>query len=347
MPVGPHPSPSPRAAAAAVGADAASGMWRQELATFAPELARLPPSMLAVNLLLLRRRVAAARAACDEWLLSGRMTPRDLLTVAERSRQSGDLESALDFRRRAYRCEMSALGLREQDLEQAVRFCLAADGHGDPVTSPPRGYVQAVFDRYAETFEARLVDELDYRGPSEVYRLLAEQLQERFAGRKILDMGCGTGLAGSLYRPHAALLDGVDLSPAMIEQARGKGLYDQLWVGDLQQLPASSANRYDLILAVDVFIYIGELSVALAACRHLLGDGGILAASFETGGEGCRLVDRRRYAHSVDYVCQQAAAGGWELLRVEQVSLRRERGRPLDFFVVLFAASKHVDPRDT
>ena len=50
----------------------------------------------------------------------------------------------------------------------------------------------------------------------------------------ILDLGCGTGLAGLAFQPLAARLDGVDLSPAMIEKARARGIYDHLDVADLE-----------------------------------------------------------------------------------------------------------------
>ena len=50
----------------------------------------------------------------------------------------------------------------------------------------------------------------------------------------ILDLGCGTGLAGAAFKPLAARLDGVDLSPAMIEKARARQIYDHLQVADLQ-----------------------------------------------------------------------------------------------------------------
>jgi predicted TPR repeat methyltransferase len=48
---------------------------------------------------------------------------------------------------------------------------------------------------------------------------------ERVAGRPLrigsmLDLGCGTGLAGAAFRPQVDWLVGVDLSPGMIAEAR-------------------------------------------------------------------------------------------------------------------------------
>ena len=49
---------------------------------------------------------------------------------------------------------------------------------------------------------------------------------------RVLDLGCGTGLAGEALRRRAAWLEGVDLSSGMIDQARRKGLYDRLEVAE-------------------------------------------------------------------------------------------------------------------
>ena len=74
----------------------------------------------------------------------------------------------------------------------------------------------------------------------------------------VLDLGCGTGLAGAAFRPFADWLVGVDLAPAMLAKARGKGLYDRLVEDDVMRFLAGEAAieaRYHLILAADVFVY--------------------------------------------------------------------------------------------
>ena len=43
-------------------------------------------------------------------------------------------------------------------------------------------------------------------------------------GERIADLGCGTGLAGAAFRPLVRRLAGVDLSPAMVAQARAKSM---------------------------------------------------------------------------------------------------------------------------
>jgi len=64
----------------------------------------------------------------------------------------------------------------------------------------------------------------------------------------ILDMGCGTGLSGAAFAAAGfTTLDGCDLSPGMLDQARARGLYRGLYLPDA--LPAA---RWDAVAAVGV-----------------------------------------------------------------------------------------------
>src|SRR5438477_7207125 len=79
----------------------------------------------------------------------------------------------------------------------------------------------------------------------------------------MLDLGCGTGLAGAAFRPHVDWLLGVDLSPKMIEVARAKGLYDRLVIGDIAQHLAEQHTdnaTFHLVIAADVFAYVADFA---------------------------------------------------------------------------------------
>jgi len=102
----------------------------------------------------------------------------------------------------------------------------------------------------------------------------------RFAS--LLDLGCGTGLAGAVFRPFAARLVGVDLSPAMIARAHAKGDYDRLTVGSLAAFLAdeiASKTTYDLVLAAEVFVYLSEPAPVLADIARVLTPRGVVAPS--------------------------------------------------------------------
>ena len=85
-------------------------------------------------------------------------------------------------------------------------------------------------------------------------------------------------------------------------------------------------HRYDLIVAADVFIYVGALEGALAGIAHTLTPGGVCCFSLEACKESQDYVLRQslRYAHSGRYVQRLAQANGLHLLALEPHPLRRD-----------------------
>lgn len=114
---------------------------------------------------------------------------------------------------------------------------LARLGSGDTATAMSGAYVRALFDQYAPHFDAAL-ERLDYRGPARLREAVARARPgARFDD--VLDLGCGAGLAGAAFRPLARRITGVDLSTAMLAEARAKNLYDRLETGDLGEFLAA------------------------------------------------------------------------------------------------------------
>mgnify|MGYP001826542331 CR=1 FL=1 len=310
--------------------------WREVLTTLAPEKSTSPSPIEIIRLLMRHGRQNFARSACDELVAAQMLMPRDLLVLSDQCKSRGDLDHWAFYRRRAYEIEMFSLGLRDQKHAESVQYCLASDGVCDQHPSPPESYLRALFDQYSDTFEQRLIGELEYRGPQEVYRIVTSHRELKLSGARILDAGCGTGLAGPLFRPHATRLDGLDLSPAMIDRARERDVYAELIVGDVVNSIRNSNSHYDLVLAIDLLVYIGDLSVVFKAIASNLGAGGWVAASIEQGEAGYQHKDHRRYLHSLDYVRDVSMTAGLKMVCTEATSLRKERGKPVDFHVALF-----------
>jgi predicted TPR repeat methyltransferase len=153
------------------------------------------------------------------------------------------------------------------------------------------------------------VGKLGYRGP----RLLLDAVRRLLPARPIdlIDLGCGTGLCGTLFRPIARHIVGVDLSPTMLDLARRTGSYDELARADIAAVLQGRPQSADLVLAADVFIYVGELAPVLAAARDALRLGGLFAFTLETTSRGDYVLERtRRYAHSLAYVRRLAIDAG-------------------------------------
>lgn len=205
-------------------------------------------------------------------------------------------------------------------------------GETPPDRAPP-AYVRLLFDQFAVGFDSTL-ESLGYRGPE----LLAQALRDLpvAPGREmVLDAGCGTGLCGPALRPRAYNLTGIDLSPAMLEIARRREIYDELIEAELEAFLRRCPGGYDLIAAADVLCYFGDLGTILPVLGQALRPGGhalfTLEAMNEDDGEApFRLAPHGRYAHRPAAVEAACAAAGLTLQRFEPVVLRQESGQPVN-----------------
>jgi predicted TPR repeat methyltransferase len=224
-------------------------------------------------------------------------------------------------------CFNNAIGCGE-DVESHLYF-LGALGLGAlPEAAPPR-FVRGLFDEYAERFEDELVGSLRYRGHEQVCAPLAGLHPAPFAST--LDLGCGSGLAAPLLRPLTARLAGLDLSPHMIGRAAAKRLYDELHVAEAVAWLRATPARHDLVVACDVFIYLGDLAPVFDAVSRVLADGGVFAFTVEEGraDAGYDLLPTLRYAHSEAYLRGLAGAYALRVARCERAPLREARGEAI------------------
>lgn len=194
------------------------------------------------------------------------------------------------------------------------------------------GYVRTLFDGYALTFDSALRTGLGYKAPELMLAAVRAARPDMTFGNA-LDLGCGTGLGGAAFKPFCKALTGVDLSPAMVTQARAKNIYDRLTEGevvDFLRAEAASGVLYDLILAADVFIYLHDIAEVFAQAARVLAPGGLIAFSVEThDGEGVILRDTLRYAHSPTHVRDALSAPGLQRVSLDAVAVRSEKGVPV------------------
>jgi len=210
---------------------------------------------------------------------------------------------------------------------------LARFGGGDPAMAALHGYVRTLFDQYAPRFDRALAD-LSYSAPEKLCDAVTKH-GTRFG--TMLDLGCGTGLAGAAFRPHIDWLVGVDLSPKMVEEARKKGIYDRLAVADIAQFLREQPERSaHLIIAADVFAYIADFAPVCAAVARVLGTGGLFGFTVETHeGEGAIVGPKMRYAHSVEFVRSALAEAELTLVELTCTSSRTENRVPVPGLLVL------------
>jgi predicted TPR repeat methyltransferase len=235
----------------------------------------------------------------------------------------GDLAAAITAYRRAFACDP------EDVLGASLALARLGAAPVPDVAAP--AYVARLFDQYAPHFDAHLIDGLGYRAPALLRDAVAEvcvRTHRPMHFGRALDLGCGTGLAGAAFRDCVEHLEGVDLSAGMIAQARTKGVYDALYVEDLvDHLRATADRDFDLILAADVLVYMGDLMPLFAQASRVLGSKGLVAFAAESHeGQGYLVGSKMRFAHSRSYLEQVADASGLTITLLRSDSTRNDTG---------------------
>ncbi len=204
-----------------------------------------------------------------------------------------------------------ALRLGNPDLSRALfSRCLSA-------SLPPSLESAAVESQYGSTAAANYDDAgLHVESVAAFMDFLVRNLGQ--AGPwDIVDAPCGTGLAGPALRPWALRLVGSDLSAAMVAQARLRGGYDELIVGDLlETLPRLSA---DLLVSHGSLYHFEELGPVAAAAAASLGPGGWFAFTDYPAPEGVMVTigGNRRYCRAAQVVRDALASQGFVELASE------------------------------
>lgn len=304
--------------------------------------------------------VAALREACQ---LSPN-TPELLLAFGEALAAAGSLPAAIGELQRAARLapddsrphlSIARLWLAAGEADRAMASLQSAMdlGFDDTATidgirkkaeqmrqlsRADAGYVRHLFDQFSADYDERMQGRLGYAAPH-VLRQLATMLIMPFKGLSILDLGCGTGLSGAVFRDVKSRCDGVDLSPRMLEKARLTGAYNLLLEGDVEAPPQGVEGPYDLVIAADVLVYLGDLEPVFARVRERLKQGGFWLFTTEQGDDKpFELGPKRRFRHSAEYLRDVATRHGMEVCSLVECVCRHEAGQGVPSWAGAFRA---------
>lgn len=189
----------------------------------------------------------------------------------------------------------------------------------EPVSLNPQGAYQLWAEHYDSSVNPLLALE---------ERRMASQLED-FAGKDVVDLGCGTGRwLKKLEKLRPRSLTGIDLSPAMLEQARLKCVPStRLLQGDCIETPLSDWSA-DRVLASFVLSYLPDLSVFAREAARILRPGGTIHVSdlhHNTASYGWRRTFRaagtvfeiETYRYTLDRLIETMSSMG---LRLDQAA---------------------------
>ncbi len=237
--------------------------------------------------------------------------------------EAGEADKALEA--------FAAIGAEDGPPGLAGRIAEATAMRARP-RSDPR-YVRHLFDEFSSNYDERMLQQLAYGAPS-ILRELADMLGI-VEPRSILDLGCGTGLAGMAFKDLATTLNGIDLSPAMIEKARARSIYDALHVADLESALADQDSHVDLIVAADTLVYLGNLEAVFAGVAQTLRrEGHFLFTVEKSESAPFEFGPKRRWRHSEAYLRDLAARYGLEVVGLMACHPRSEAGVPVEGLAV-------------
>jgi uncharacterized protein YceH (UPF0502 family) len=256
------------------------------------------------------------RALLTVLLLRGAQSPGELRTRAERLHAFGDRgEVEACLRRMAGRPQPLVRELERRPGQQDRRWIHLLGPVPQQVAAAPEpvvdrdaviaegadrrdARVRSSYDAVAGAYADHLVDEL--RGlPFETW--LLDRVLAHAAGQPVVEVGSGPGHVTAYLADGGADAMGIDLSPAMVIEARQRFPGRNFEVGDLRRLtrPATSSG-WAAVLGWYSLIHLAarELSDTVAALARPLAPGGWLVLGMHAGAE-VRHLDSW-FGHEVD-----------------------------------------------
>lgn len=211
---------------------------------------------------------------------------------------------------------------------------------GQAVPRIPREVAEATYSQadVGKNFEASLKGGLEYKAPDVLNDAVRSICDQQGAGLDILEIGCGTGLCGSRFSDIARTLVGTDLSSSMLDVARAKNAYTSLYVADLADVLSGNPDSFDLVIAMDVLCYFGDLTEIFRKCHNTLRAHGVFALSVEKpdDDELWLLHPYGHFVHSLRHLRHAAGAAGFEEVFVKEMVLRREALEQRTGYVCLY-----------
>jgi SAM-dependent methyltransferase len=129
---------------------------------------------------------------------------------------------------------------------------------------------------------------------------------------RVLDLGCGTGVAGRLLHDRATHITGVDIDGQRLAYAKGKGYYAEAVESDAIAYLEQGDDRFDIIVFAMATPMIPDLARLIAGTAKRLAPGGAVCFDVLLCGPGPQLrrTDWSQFVRPVAEVRRSAEAAG-------------------------------------
>jgi len=239
-------------------------------------------------------------------------------------------EEAIGFLNRA---------LSAKPKDPATQFMLHALTGSDKNPDACVDYVSNLFNNYALYYDKHMTGTLDYTLPQHIGRVLHQLHCMKV--KRVIDLGCGTGLTGIVLRELTDHLTGVDIAGKMLAQAQEKGIYDELAEAELINFLQQDKHHYDLAVAADVLPYLGELDPLFESISQRLNKQGLFLFTCEVGSDKpWQLQGSARFSHHPDYIQESCERHGLKLIYQEKIAARQQHNQTLE--AMLYCAQLHT-----
>ena len=220
-----------------------------------------------------------------------------------------------------------------------ARHLLAAM-HGEPMANPAPRFVESIFAQLAQRFDERMINDLTYQMPQHVASEILNMRGQATVFSRWIDLGCGTGLIASALDGVLEIREkiGIDITQAMLSCAARKNLYHHLIQGDVTDALGEIDGSFDLITAIDLFPYLGELKEFLPRVASRLAPDGLFIYTHELAQDGTyKLRPAGRFAHSFAYLERLTSNANMKTIATKRATLLYDKGEEVPGQIVILS----------
>jgi SAM-dependent methyltransferase len=175
-----------------------------------------------------------------------------------------------------------------------------------PPLAPRADDIRRGYATIASAYRAELLDEL---AGKPLDRAFLDAFAERCRGGAIVEVGCGPGHVARYLADRGATVEGIDLSPEMIDEAARCHPALRFRVGDMFHLPHADASVGGIV-AFYAIVHLGtdELVTPFREWRRVLARGGLVALAFHIGDETVHVDELFGCPTSLDFTLHRTDA---------------------------------------